>query len=557
MNDTEDNLGADYDLSAWEVPPPGPGLADAVVRRARDNAPPSVVTPRSLKPWLVGAGALAALVAVLAIALWGIERAPADGSGVVAANGPRTLDLGRSSATIDSGAQLTWSRRGATIDVSQSRGGAVWRVGEEDTLVIDAAVASIEAKGASLRVEVSMNRSDVRAMGVGSAAAIVVSLVTVIVYEGHVKATSNGQTVNIQPGSTMSFGEKPTPPEQLTVGGSDEDRRRIAELEREVAKLRFELLNRQAEDLARDAKDPKKIAKDATDAKDAKDTNPIDKTCDEVSCVLNNYDGTCCAKYKKKVVADAPCDASAIAKKGDDYLVNGMDVAALVQFEKSLACKADIAVTKKALLAACRSKNEPKARAHYATMPSAFKSNYTQVCLRFGIMLDDKSDDTTGACDADALGAKGDDYLNNGMDTAALAKFEESLRCKYDAGLVKKAFLAACRSKSEAKAKLYFSKLPTNLSQNYVQICERFGIDPTGSATVTKGTTGWLRIAAYPAAKIEIDGVLAGDAPLRKQLPVGKHRVTFIVDKSKYTYTVTIKANEVTILNKDFEATEP
>jgi hypothetical protein len=562
MNDTEDNLGADYDLSAWEVPPLGPGLADAVVRRARDNAPPSVVTPRSLKPWLVGAGALAALVAVLAIALWGIERAPADGSGVVAANGPRTLDLGRSSATIDSGAQLAWSRRGATIDVSQSRGGAVWRVGKEDTLVIDAAVASIEAKGASLRVEVSMNRSDVRAMGVGSAAAIVVSLVTVIVYEGHVKATSNGQTVNIQPGSTMSFGEKPTPPEQLTVGGSDEDRRRIAELEREVAKLRFELLNRQAEDLARDANDPKKIAKDSKDAKDTKDTNPIDnsKTCDEVSCVLTNYDGACCDKYKKsKVVADAPCDASATAKKGDDYLSNGMDVAALAQFEKSLACKADIAVTKKALLAACRSKNEAKARTHYKTIPSSMQSNYTQICLRYGIGLhdDDISIDTTKTCDADAAKAKGDDYLNNGLDTAALAKFEESLRCKYDSELVKKAFLAACRSKSAAKAKLYFSKLPTNLSQNYVQICERFGIDPTGSATVTKGTMGFLRIAAYPAAKIEIDGVLAGDAPLRKELPVGKHRVTFVVGKSKYSYTVNIKANEVTILNKDFEGAEP
>ena len=61
-------------------------------------------------------------------------------------------------------------------------------------------------------VEVSMNRSDVRAMGVGSAAAIVVSLVTVIVYEGHVKATSNGQTVNIQPRATMTFGEKRIPP---------------------------------------------------------------------------------------------------------------------------------------------------------------------------------------------------------------------------------------------------------------------------------------------------------------------------------------------------------
>ncbi|MFN0252211.1 MAG: PEGA domain-containing protein [Kofleriaceae bacterium] len=553
MNDTEDNLDADYDLSAWEVPPPAAGLADAVVRRARDAVPQSVVTPRSLKPWVVGAVALAALVAVLAIALWGIERAPADGSGVVAATGPRTLDLGRSSATIDSGAQLTWSRRGATIDVSQSRGGAVWRVGEEDTLVIDATVASIEAKGASLRVEVSMNRSDVRAMGVGSAAAAVVSLVTVIVYEGHVKATSNGQTVNIQPGAAMTFGDKPVPPEQLSVGGSDEDRRRIAELEREVAKLRFELLNRQADDQARDAKDPKKIGKD---------TKPVDNTCDEVTCVLNNYDDPCCAKFKKsKVVADAPCDANALAKKGDDYLQNGMDIAALVDFEKSLACKADLAVTKKALFAACRSKSVAKARVHYKALPSTITSNYAQICLRYGIQLDTDDTETdatkaTATCDADALKTKGNDYLNNGMDHAALAQFEKSLHCKYDSELVKKAFLASCRSKNEAKARLYFTKLPHNLSSNFVQICKRFGIDLDEQAPVTKATTGWLQIKADPAAKIEIDGVRAGDTPLRTQLPVGKHKVTFIVGTNKYSYTVNIKAGEATMMAKDFTGLE-
>jgi hypothetical protein len=62
------------------------------------------------------------------------------------------------------------------------------------------------------------------------------------------------------------------------------------------------------------------------------------------------------------------------------------------------------------------------------------------------------------------------------MDTAALSQFEAALRCKYDTGLIKTAFLAACRSKQSAKAKLYFAKLPQNLMGNYTQICERFGI---------------------------------------------------------------------------------
>jgi hypothetical protein len=80
-------------------------------------------------------------------------------------------------------------------------------------------------------------------------------------------------------------------------------------------------------------------------------------------------------------------------------------------------------------------------------------------------------------CDAEALQKKGDDYIANGMDTAALAQFEASLRCKYDLGVVKTAFVAACRSKQSAKAKLYYARLPKNTAQNYAQICLRFGID--------------------------------------------------------------------------------
>ncbi|MFN0251602.1 MAG: serine/threonine-protein kinase [Kofleriaceae bacterium] len=79
-------------------------------------------------------------------------------------------------------------------------------------------------------------------------------------------------------------------------------------------------------------------------------------------------------------------------------------------------------------------------------------------------------------CDFEGSKRKGDDYLNNGMDMAALSQFEAALRCNYDSEVVKKAFLAACRSKSAAKAKLYFSKIPANLSSNYTQICLRFGI---------------------------------------------------------------------------------
>jgi tRNA A-37 threonylcarbamoyl transferase component Bud32 len=85
-----------------------------------------------------------------------------------------------------------------------------------------------------------------------------------------------------------------------------------------------------------------------------------------------------------------------------------------------------------------------------------------------------ESDASSTACDAEALKKKGDDYLGNGMDTAALAQFEASLRCKYDTGTIKNAFVAACRSKQSAKAKIYYAKLPSPGS--YAQICLRFGV---------------------------------------------------------------------------------
>ena len=40
MRDDDDNVLADYDLSAWEAPPPSAGLADAVIARAKQ--PPAV-----------------------------------------------------------------------------------------------------------------------------------------------------------------------------------------------------------------------------------------------------------------------------------------------------------------------------------------------------------------------------------------------------------------------------------------------------------------------------------------------------------------------------------
>jgi hypothetical protein len=81
-----------------------------------------------------------------------------------------------------------------------------------------------------------------------------------------------------------------------------------------------------------------------------------------------------------------------------------------------------------------------------------------------------------GACDADALRDKGQDYLQTGMDGAALEAFEASMKCRPDEGLLRLSFMAACRSKNEAKAKHYYPLLPTATTTGIVQICIRNGV---------------------------------------------------------------------------------
>jgi len=82
----------------------------------------------------------------------------------------------------------------------------------------------------------------------------------------------------------------------------------------------------------------------------------------------------------------------------------------------------------------------------------------------------------TKDCDADTLRQKGDDHLQQGMDGAALAAFEASMRCRPDPTLYRRAFLAACRSKNAGKAKLYYGKLPSKDATSLAMMCIRNGI---------------------------------------------------------------------------------
>jgi hypothetical protein len=362
-DDHDDNALAGIDLGAWAPPPPpaAGGLADAVVARMRE---PAAAAAREAAGRVAGVGAgrrrwpIAAAVAAVAVAVAaagvlvlsrrGPAVPPAAGSGEVIAARASHLGLGPSSAELDPGAEVRWRRAGRRIAAAQPRGTALWRVAAEDTLVIDAgaAVASVEASGASLRVEVQMNKSDARVIGVSAATAAAVALVTVIVYQGHVRVTSAGQTVLIEPGSTFEVRPREAAREAPTVGAATP---RLEQMKQELRELQQRVSEAEQALAARE--------KDEVPAPGPQPTPP----------------------------APGPCDAGELTEKGREHYAAGQHAAALRSFEQAYACKADPNLAEKAFIVACNLPSVPKARVHWARLPPVARQRALAICIRNGI----------------------------------------------------------------------------------------------------------------------------------------------------------------------------
>jgi TonB family protein len=204
------DLLADVDLEAWQPPAPPAGVADAVLHRMREPAPVSArevreVEERSRWRWWIATSAIASAAAGggLLMSFWFASSDPViQGQGDVIAARPSHVALGASSAEIDAGTELHWRRDHRAVAVQQPRGVATWRVDPADVFTIDpgAVGASIEASGASLRVEVHMHLSK---SSRAARAAAAVALVTVIVYSGEVQIASAGQSMRAQAGDTV------------------------------------------------------------------------------------------------------------------------------------------------------------------------------------------------------------------------------------------------------------------------------------------------------------------------------------------------------------------
>ena len=173
----DDDLGTTYDLDAWAAPAPSAGLADRVVAQLR--RPPAVVaiepepTSSPRRWWVIGGitGVLAAAV-IAVIVVGGMKRAPGADSGAVIADRARSVELGDSHVQLDPGAELTWERDGTRVRAVLRKGAATFTVAGDDTFVIDgASLASVEATGASLRMEAKMNLSDARVIGASAVTA--------------------------------------------------------------------------------------------------------------------------------------------------------------------------------------------------------------------------------------------------------------------------------------------------------------------------------------------------------------------------------------------------
>jgi pSer/pThr/pTyr-binding forkhead associated (FHA) protein/tetratricopeptide (TPR) repeat protein len=79
-------------------------------------------------------------------------------------------------------------------------------------------------------------------------------------------------------------------------------------------------------------------------------------------------------------------------------------------------------------------------------------------------------------CDPTDFHDRGIASVNLGQYAAALSLFEQALNCKSSQDTVRLAYLAACHSKNAAKARLYFSRLPTIQQRDLQAMCLRDGI---------------------------------------------------------------------------------
>lgn len=232
-----------------------------------------------------------------------------------------------------------------------------------------------------------MNKADMRVLGASAVTAAAVALITIIVYEGHVKASSEGRTVVVEPGATFEVRPEAPDREGLAVGGGvalDEMRRELRALQERV-----------------------EVAEKALAAKDAPDPAPAPPApADKTSPFLP----------VRPPVERAGCDDEALTERGREQFSSGQYAAAFVTFEQAYACRPDPSHAEKAIVAACNLPSVEKAARQWRRLPPVQRNRILGVCVRNGITVEQLEDGAAALASRGALRVIGTPQLQVFVD---------------------------------------------------------------------------------------------------------------------------------------------
>jgi tetratricopeptide (TPR) repeat protein len=280
-------------------------------------------------------------------------------------------------------------------------------------------------------VEVKMNKVE---RAVGASAFVAAAIVTVIVYDGRVTVENpKHERVVVAPGTTYTV-EPPVEPPVETPVETPVDERTVG-----VAP-------------------------------------PTDvTTCDEVSCVLTNYEGTCCDRYRptKDTLDQSDIDGAIALVRGDivacgeQHTTTGK-VVLTVRVADSKVDTVKVTSTPDAGLGQCVA----------GVMKSAvFPAANELATFSVPFVFPSPIPPSPANCDAKAAREAGDQAMAEGKHAEALAHYETAAKCVADPTYVRLAFVAACNAKNSAKAKRYFAKLTQGERDKYRVVCIRNSVD--------------------------------------------------------------------------------
>jgi tetratricopeptide (TPR) repeat protein len=441
----------DIDLAAWDVPEPPDDLADAVVARLGGTditpaIPEGAAKKRSRALIIAG---VAAAVVVLSLGVWkliGSTDRAAPTNGIVVAEAAQQLSLDGVTADLDVGAKVAWTRDARSLHVEQRTGGAAWHIAADQRLVINAGASMVEVTGkSSLRVEVKMNKVE-RVVGTSVFAAAAIATVSVIVYDGRVTVENpKHERIVVASGTTYTVEPPVEPPvEERAVGAAPVEERAVG-----VAAVEEHTVGVAS-------------ANDVT-------------TCDEVSCVLTDYEGDCCIRYRstKDTLDQSDIDGAIalvrdnIAACGEQHTTAGK-VVLTVRVADSKVDMVKVTSTPDIALGQCVA-DVVKA----AVFPAANKLATFNMPFVFPTPLPPPP----ASCDAKGARDAGDEAMAQGKHAAALAHYEAAAKCDADPTYVRLAFIAACSAKNKPKAKLYFGRLTKGERDKYRVVCIRNSVD--------------------------------------------------------------------------------